>query len=343
MHLIFTGDISLYKRTTDPFQKVKSAFKKADFVIGNFESPVLENQNNNTSNLFCKSSSVKFLSTIKLTHASLANNHVFDGGINSISNTINELDKQKINYFGANNTSKDNSIIRIIKNNISISLINCVSEDTNPSLPSNSSFLSLINEKKLKLQINKEKEYSDYVLILLHWGGKIEGGSFPEKKQVKLAHNLINEGADLIIGNHSHTIQPYEIYKGKHIYYSLGDFVNNTVYQKGPMGKKRRKGLLIHMDISKEYMHYNYQYISKCNGTPFLINNYYKKFILKTKLYHIFKYIPGWFILYLIYLNILEPFLNFTFYSNLTYKERLKVILSKSVNKIVVKTKKLIS
>ncbi|MEZ5146693.1 MAG: CapA family protein [Bacteroidales bacterium] len=40
-----------------------------------------------------------------------------------------------------------------------------------------------------------------------------------------MGRRLIDAGADLIIGHHSHTVQPFEIYKGKYIFYSLGNFV----------------------------------------------------------------------------------------------------------------------
>jgi len=51
--------------------------------------------------------------------------------------------------------------------------------------------------------------------MFLHWGGNMEGAKFPDWNQPKEAKDFIDAGADLIVGNHSHTIQPYEIYKGK--------------------------------------------------------------------------------------------------------------------------------
>ena len=63
-----------------------------------------------------------------------------------------------------------------------------------------------------------------FVVLLLHWGGRVEGGYYPDREQKIQARKLIDNGADLIIGHHTHTLQPYEKYKGKYIYYSLGNF-----------------------------------------------------------------------------------------------------------------------
>ncbi len=52
----------------------------------------------------------------------------------------------------------------------------------------------------------------DYIIVYPHWGGKMEGALLPDKELIPIAHKIIDAGADIIIGHHSHTIQPYEIY-----------------------------------------------------------------------------------------------------------------------------------
>lgn len=59
-------------------------------------------------------------------------------------------------------------------------------------------------------------------IVNLHWG--YEHSDTPAPFQRELAHRLIDAGADIIIGHHPHVPQGEEIYKGKHIYYSLGNF-----------------------------------------------------------------------------------------------------------------------
>ena len=63
---------------------------------------------------------------------------------------------------------------------------------------------------------------ADLVIACPHWG--IERENYPNNYQKNLGHALIDAGADLVIGNHPHTLQSAEEYKGKIIMYSLGNF-----------------------------------------------------------------------------------------------------------------------
>ena len=60
------------------------------------------------------------------------------------------------------------------------------------------------------------------VIVSYHWGE--EKDYVPNERQVPLGRATIDAGADLVIGHHSHRINPIEVYKGKYICYSLGNF-----------------------------------------------------------------------------------------------------------------------
>jgi len=74
------------------------------------------------------------------------------------------------------------------------------------------------------------KETCDLVVVAFHWGteeGASNGGKayYPDPdSQVDLGHITVDAGADLVIGHHSHRINPIEQYNGKYIVYSLGNF-----------------------------------------------------------------------------------------------------------------------
>ena len=74
-------------------------------------------------------------------------------------------------------------------------------------------------------RIKEEKEKSDYVVLLIHWG-KEESHELEEVIKVT-GKEYIDEGADLIIGSHAHLLQGMEFYKNKLIAYNLGDFIFN--------------------------------------------------------------------------------------------------------------------
>jgi poly-gamma-glutamate capsule biosynthesis protein CapA/YwtB (metallophosphatase superfamily) len=71
--------------------------------------------------------------------------------------------------------------------------------------------------------VKKASEDSDLVVVMIHWG--VELDTRPRAYQVSEGHRLIDAGADMIFGSHSHRLQPFEIYRGKPIFYSLGNFV----------------------------------------------------------------------------------------------------------------------
>jgi poly-gamma-glutamate synthesis protein (capsule biosynthesis protein) len=60
------------------------------------------------------------------------------------------------------------------------------------------------------------------VIACCHWG--IEGDHYPNDYQQAAAHRIIDWGADLVVGNHPHVLQGMEVYNGKMICYSLGNF-----------------------------------------------------------------------------------------------------------------------
>lgn len=87
------------------------------------------------------------------------------------------------------------------------------------------------DEIKKKLdQIND----ADFKVAYVHWG--VEFIEYPNWEQQMLAHWLIDNGYDLIIGMHPHLLQGYEIYNGKYIFYSLGNFIFNQGWERTKYG-----------------------------------------------------------------------------------------------------------
>jgi uncharacterized protein YqfA (UPF0365 family) len=75
----------------------------------------------------------------------------------------------------------------------------------------------------IKEDIEKIRENVDIIIISLHWG--VEDSFEVTEEQKEFAHNLIDDGADIILGHHPHKFQGIEIYEGKPIVYSMGNFI----------------------------------------------------------------------------------------------------------------------
>ena len=69
----------------------------------------------------------------------------------------------------------------------------------------------------------KENNDSDLIVVYMHFGN--EYSNSPNGDQVKIAHELIDSGADVVLGSHPHVTQGIEMYNGKPIFYSLGNFI----------------------------------------------------------------------------------------------------------------------
>ena len=141
----------------------------------------------------------------------IANNHLSDQGEKGIRETEENLDYLDFNFSGC----RDGLIDDCSGNIVSI-------KNKKIGLLGFSLVYSKINESDLASEIIKVKESTDLVLVNIHWGEEYEKQF--NKKQQDLAHLMINAGADIIIGHHPHVVQGIEIYKGKLICYSLGNF-----------------------------------------------------------------------------------------------------------------------
>ena len=81
------------------------------------------------------------------------------------------------------------------------------------------------NTAAMASDIAAARDAADVVVVSFHWG--IEREYAADGRQRQLGHLAVDCGADLVLGHHPHVIQGFEIYKGKLIAYSLGNFVFN--------------------------------------------------------------------------------------------------------------------
>ena len=90
--------------------------------------------------------------------------------------------------------------------------------------------LTTYDPTNLVEMIQEAKNNADVSIVFVHWG--VERAEMPEDYQRELAMKYIDAGADMVIGAHSHCLQGMEVYNGKLITYSLGNFIFNGRYNK---------------------------------------------------------------------------------------------------------------
>lgn len=163
---------------------------------------------------------VKFLTPYLV---NTGNNHINDYGNSGSQLTFDLLDQENITHFGAGYAGSGFEVLVQEEDKlVFLAYVLRSSDLTGSPLFGQKDFIGG-KAPDLDQIATLKKKYPDYKLIVnLHWG--LEDIRYPEPSKRQLAYELIDHGADLIIGHHAHIIQPYEVYRNKMIFYSLGNF-----------------------------------------------------------------------------------------------------------------------
>ena len=161
----------------------------------------------------------------------LANNHVYDFGKTAFNDMIDSLNEYNIPYIGAGkNIDEAKKPYYFIINGYKISFVNATRAEklilTPEATNTTSGVFRCYDPTAFINLIKEEKEKSDYVIALIHWGR--EDSHYLEQVQIDTSKQYIDAGADAIIGSHAHVLQGIEFYKNKPIIYNLGDFIFNS-------------------------------------------------------------------------------------------------------------------
>jgi poly-gamma-glutamate synthesis protein (capsule biosynthesis protein) len=238
--ILFVGDImmtrsvearikSLNKEFFFPFLNILDYSKSFDYVIANLEGSISDKgvKIGSKYSFRMKPDVAEALSKANINVVNLANNHIFDYGKIAFEDTLKNLEKNNIKYFG---NSYEPLIIE--KEGIKIGFLGFSDFLKHLEVKENKIGISIINDKISEI-IKKAKEKVDILIVSFHWGEEYK--KIANERQRKLAKIAIDSGADLVIGHHPHVIQDIEKYKGKFIFYSLGNFIFDQNFSKETM------------------------------------------------------------------------------------------------------------
>lgn len=183
------------------------------------------------------------------THASIANNHIMDYGIDGLKNTIERLGKNRISAYGAGVSFEDAYRPAILeKDGVSVAVL-CLAESQFGCCryreDNRGGYAWLLNTE-IESIIKTLKPQVDAVIVFAHAG--LEHSIYPLPEWRSVYHHLIDCGCDLVVASHPHIIQGKEEYNGKWIYYSLGNFF----FDSSDTTDEWRSSLHINVSITKE-------------------------------------------------------------------------------------------
>jgi poly-gamma-glutamate capsule biosynthesis protein CapA/YwtB (metallophosphatase superfamily) len=244
--LVFVGDMMFDRnirkaidREQDPlypFARMRDELQRADLLIGNLEGPISARgtrQGSIYSFRFEPVGTMNALTDAGFDVLNLANNHIWDYGREAALDTMRHLSDAGIRYvgFGHDFAEANTPVVERI-GDVTVALLGYTEFYSSTLWADDRLGLSEFIPEKITARIQdlRARGEADLVVISVHWGEEYEVRS--NARQQKLARQLIDAGADLVIGHHPHVPQEVEQYNGGRpagrqgwIAYSLGNFV----------------------------------------------------------------------------------------------------------------------
>jgi poly-gamma-glutamate synthesis protein (capsule biosynthesis protein) len=239
--ILFVGDILLaneaerhiHDRCLDyPFWKIKEELLKYDFIFANMESPITERGVPVTDKPYTfrvRPGDAVCLKDLKIDAVSIANNHLMDYNHEGMVDTIATLDRLNIKHAGGGRNLAEARRPVLLKNGGTgiVILAYCNRPPADYYAAADRPGIAPIDMRIISDDIAAYKLRDNIVVVSLHWG--IEQTSRPQGSQVALAHQIIDAGADAVVGHHPHWPQGIEIYRNRPVIYSLGNFINGYI------------------------------------------------------------------------------------------------------------------
>jgi hypothetical protein len=220
-----------------PFEKVRDLLIQGDIVFFNLETPLTDSTHSlDPKGKYILKTPTKYIESIKyagFNMANLANNHMMDFYEKGLEDTMALLDEAGIVYSGAGmNLEEARKPALIEVKGLKVAMLG-YTDMAELVFAGDPYFEFAAKENKpgvvprkmeyILEDVGKIRDSVDLVIVSLHWG--VEETFIVTDEMVEFAHTLIDNGVDIILGHHPHQFQGMEIYNGKPIIYSMGNFI----------------------------------------------------------------------------------------------------------------------
>lgn len=238
---LFSGDVLLSNHVLTAYDNAggiegvldegyREQIGKADFFLVNQEFPFSERgvaAEDKQYTFRLPPARVSLFQEIGIDGVTLANNHALDFGRDALLDSCQVLDEAGIAHTGAGpdleaarrpvTVERKGKKIAVIGATRVIPVADWAAGKQHPGM------LAAYDMTVLLEEIRARKQDHDFVAVCIHWG--IERDERPQEYQRTMAKQMIDAGADLVVGSHPHVLQGMEYYQGKPIVYSLGNFI----------------------------------------------------------------------------------------------------------------------
>lgn len=206
-----------------------SLFRRDDLTVVNLECPATDVSDPQGKEFVfrCDPAALPVAKRFGIDVANQGNNHAYDQGPGGLVDSLHEIRRAGLAAVGA---GVDQAAalrparfeihgwkVAVLGIDEVLDPLSEVAEPDKPGTAAGHDFALALDA------IRRAAGSSDLVVVMIHWG--VELDTQPRAYQVDEAHRMIDAGADVIFGGHSHRLQPMETYRGRPIFYSLGNFV----------------------------------------------------------------------------------------------------------------------
>lgn len=262
------GDFIKHGAFETVFNEAKSVVQQADFSLVNLECPVSGGEMRRIRkcgpNLKCTRKGVEALAWTGFKAVTLANNHFLDFGQNGVVNTLNSCKQYGLDIVGGGQNLEEASHILYKEVNEGVlAVINCCEHEFSLAT-ANSAGSNPLNPIRQYYAITEAKLKADYVLVIVHGGH--EHFQLPSPRMQDTYRFFIDAGADAVVNHHQHCYSGYEVYKGRPIFYGIGNFC----FDEEPIRVdcKWNFGYMVTIDFQTDNITFKLHPYNQCSSEP---------------------------------------------------------------------------
>jgi len=236
------------------FHDLLEEFTTADLAIVNLEFPLIEEPSPIRKTgpvLAAPSECVKGLVSTHIKCVGLANNHIRDHGAKGVDNTLRVCSRAGLLTFGAGHNLEEAGRLQVVKvGNVRIGLL-AIAEQEWSIATNDRPGANPVNAIHVVRSLQKFRGSYDFLIVLFHSG--IEHYPFPTPGQMEMSRFIIEQGARIVISQHSHCAGCYEAYQNGHIIYGQGNLVFDSPDREQSWHEGFLVRLLINDDLTCEW------------------------------------------------------------------------------------------
>jgi hypothetical protein len=249
--LVAVGDVMLGDRARQPiaehgpdypFRSVLPLLQSGEIVLANLEGPFARDSRRTHRNYSYRvdPAMAEAMAEAGFTVVTLANNHLLDCGRGGVEETLAAVEAAGMAPLGAglDEAAAHHPIVQAAGCG-RVGLLGyywnrrCAATATLPGS-------AIGSRESLQEDLARLRPSVDWLVVTFHWGIPYEREPLPADRQ--LARWAIDCGADVVVGHHPHVLQPFEVYRDRPIFYSLGNFAFGS-------GNSRAEGLLLRVQF----------------------------------------------------------------------------------------------